>query len=80
MDLRERLKQEIRAMVTECAVCDRDAHDVQQQRGVDLDLGEIAHPEDAFDTDLLWHRRERHRARLLGRIEEWIATKHSSGG
>ena len=67
-------------MVTECAVCDRDARDAQQQRGIELDLGDIAHPEDAFDTDLLWHRRERHRDRLLGRIDEWIATKQSASG
>jgi hypothetical protein len=80
MEPRERLKQEIRAMVTECAVCERDARDAQQQRGVDLDLGDIAHPEDAFDIDLLWHRRERHRDKLLGRIEEWIATTHGAGG
>ena len=80
MEPRERLKQEIRAMVIECAVCDRDALDAQQQHGVDLDLGDIAHPEDAFDTDLLWHRRERHRDRLLGRIDEWIATKQSASG
>ena len=67
-------------MVTECAVCDRDARDAQQQRDVDLDLADIAHPEDAFDTDLLWHRRERHREKLLGRIEEWIASKHCANG
>jgi len=66
-------------MVTDCAVCDRDARDAQEQRGVDLDLLDIAHPEDAFDTDLLWHRRERHRENLLRRIEEWIATKHHAG-
>jgi hypothetical protein len=75
-----RLKQEIRAMVTECAVCDRDARDAQQQRGIELDLGDIAHPEDAFDTDLLWHRRERHRDRLLERINRWIASTQSAGG
>ena len=80
MEPREWLKQEIRAMVIECAVCDRDARDAQQQRGIELDLGDIAHPEDAFDTDLLWHRRERHRDRLLGRIDEWIATKQSASG
>ena len=80
MEPPERLKQEIRAMVTECAVCDRDALDAQQQHGVDLDLGDVAHPEDAFDTDLLWHRRERHRDKLRARIEEWIATKHRAGG
>ena len=79
MEPPERLKQEIRAMVTECAVCDRDAHDAQQQHCVDLDLGEIAHPEDAFDTDLLWHRRERHRDRLLERINQWIATQSAGG-
>jgi hypothetical protein len=79
MELPESLKQEVRAMVTECAVCDRDARDAQELHGIDLDLGDIAHPEDAFDTDLLWHRRERHRERLLGRIEQWIATKHGAG-
>jgi hypothetical protein len=80
MEPGERLRQEIRAMVTDCAVCDRDARDAAAQRGVDLDLGDIAHPEDAFDTDLLWHRRERHRAKLLERIEEWIATRHGANG
>jgi hypothetical protein len=79
MELPESLKQEVRAMVTECAVCDHDARDAQELHGIDLDLGDIAHPEDAFDTDLLWHRRERHRERLLGRIEQWIATKHGAG-
>jgi hypothetical protein len=80
MEPAERLKQEIRAMVTDCAVCDRDARDAQVQRGVDLDLLDIAHPEDAFDTDLLWHRRERHREKLLRRIEELLATKRRAGG
>lgn len=80
MEPAARLKQEIRAMVTECAVCDRDARDAQQQRGIELDLGDIAHPEDAFDTDLLWHRRERHRDRLLERINRWIASTQSAGG
>jgi hypothetical protein len=80
MEPAERLTQEIRAMVTDCAVCDRDARDAQEQRDVDLDLLDIAHPEDAFDTDLLWHRRERHREKLLRRIEELVATKHRAGG
>jgi len=60
-------------MATECAVCDRDARDAEAEHGISLDLGEIAHPEDAFDTDLLWHRRERHRERLHKKIETWIA-------
>ena len=73
MESRYTLHDEIRAMATECAVCDRDARDAEVEHGIDLDLGEIAHPEDAFDTDLLWHRRERHRENLLKKIDAWIA-------
>jgi hypothetical protein len=73
MESKESLHQTIRAMVTECAVCDRDARDAEKEGGITLDLGDIAHPEDAFDTDLLWHRRERHREKLLKTIEGWIA-------
>jgi hypothetical protein len=80
MPFRETLHQEIRAMATECAVCDRDARDAELERGINLDLTEIAHPEDAFDTDLLWHRRERHRMRLRKKIEEWITAGETKGG
>ncbi len=62
-------------MATDCAVCDRDARDAESARGINLDLADIAHPEDAFDTDLLWHRRERHREKLLKKIDLWIAAE-----
>ncbi len=74
MESKESLHQEIRAMATSCAVCDCDARDAQEDRGINLDLGDIAHPEDAFDIDLMWHRRERHRERLLKKIDSWMAT------
>jgi hypothetical protein len=80
MESKESLHQEIRAMATECAVCDRDARDAQEERGIVLDLSEIAHPEDAFDTDLMWHRRERHREKLLKKIEAWMAAGESERG
>ncbi|HTR63694.1 MAG TPA: hypothetical protein VMH37_18425 [Candidatus Binataceae bacterium] len=80
MESRETLHAQIRAMATECAICDRDARDAELEHGVTLDLSEIAHPEDAFDTDLLWHRRERHREKLRKRIEAWIAAGKGHGG
>ena len=67
-------------MATDCAVCDRDARDAEEARGIDLDLSDIAHPEDAFDIDLLWHRRERHREKLLKKIESWIAAGDAETG
>jgi hypothetical protein len=72
MDSKESLHREIRAMASRCAVCECDARDVEKVRAVSLDLGEIAHPEDAFDIDLLWHRRERHRETLLRKIQAWL--------
>lgn len=80
MEARDELHQQIRAMATECAVCDRDARDAELEHGIDLELSEIAHPEDAFDTDLLWHRRERHREKLLKRIAAWIAAVKNQDG
>jgi hypothetical protein len=73
MESRDSLHREIRAMVTECAVCERDARDMEEMSGVNLDLADIAHPEDAFDIDLMWHRRERHREKLYEKIEAWMA-------
>jgi hypothetical protein len=80
MESKHTLHQKIRAMVTECAVCDRDSSDAEEAHGINLDLGEIAHPEDAFDTDLLWHRRERHRDKLLKMIAAWIDAPITEGG
>jgi hypothetical protein len=72
MESKESLHKDIRAMATECAVCDRDARDFEEMYGIHLDLSELAHPEDAFDTDLMWHRREWHREKLLRKIEAWM--------
>jgi hypothetical protein len=69
------LREEIRLMATNCAVCERDARDAEQNLGVVLDLGGIAHPEDAFAYDLMPHRREFHRAKLLRKIREWAALR-----
>ena len=80
MESRDTLHVQIRAMATECAICDRDARDAELEHGIALDLSEIAHPEDAFDTDLLWHRRERHREKLLKKIAAWIAAGKSQDG
>jgi hypothetical protein len=38
-------------------------------KGVAPLLQDIAHPEDAFDTDLIPHQRERHREHLLKTID-----------
>ena len=73
MGTREILERDIRAMATNCAVCERDARDAEQTLGLALDLDGIAHPEDAFAYDLMPHRREFHRTTLLRRIREWAA-------
>jgi hypothetical protein len=73
MSSRESLHEEIRIMVTNCAVCERDARDAERKLGVALALEEIAHPEDSFAYDLLPHRRELHREKLLGKIQQWAA-------
>ena len=70
---RDSLHEEIREMATNCAVCERDARDAEQTLGVALDLGDIAHPEDAFAYDLMPHRREFHRSKLLRKIKEFAA-------
>ncbi len=36
-----------------------------------LDLEGIAHPEDSFAYDLMPHRREFHREKLLRKIQQW---------
>jgi len=71
MSSRESLHEEIRIMVTNCAVCERDARDAEQNLGLALGLESIAHPEDSFAYDLLPHRREFHREKLLRKIQEW---------
>jgi len=48
MSSRELLHEEIRIMATNCAVCERDARDAEQNLGVTLNLEGIAHPEDSF--------------------------------
>jgi hypothetical protein len=68
---RESLHEEIHAMATNCAVCERDARDAEQNLGVNLELEGIAHPEDAFAYDLIPHRRELHREKLLRKIREY---------
>jgi len=73
MESKAALYEEIRAMAADCAVCERDALDAEQNFGVRLELTGIAHPEDAFANDLLIHRRERHREKILKKIQEWIA-------
>ena len=73
MSSRELLHEEIRIMVTNCAVCERDARDAEQNLGVALDLEGIAHPEDSFAYDLLSHRREFHREKLQQKIKQWAA-------
>ncbi|HZC46005.1 MAG TPA: hypothetical protein VE243_05980 [Candidatus Acidoferrum sp.] len=62
-------------MATNCAVCERDARDAERALGVALELEGIAHPEDAFAYDLLPHRRELHREKLLRKIQEWAALR-----
>jgi len=71
MSSRESLHEEIRVMVTNCAVCERDARDAEQHLAVSLALDGIAHPEDSFAYDLLPHRREFHRDKLLQKIQQW---------
>jgi hypothetical protein len=69
----ETLHEEIRAMAADCSVCERDARDAEGRLGISLDLDAIAHPEDAFAFDLIPHRRERHRDRMLKKIEQWLS-------
>jgi len=71
MSSRESLHEEIHAMATNCAVCERDARDAEQNLGINLELEGIAHPEDAFAYDLIPHRRELHREKLLRKIREY---------
>jgi hypothetical protein len=79
MGARELLKRDIRAMVANCAVCERDARDAEQNLGIALDLEGIAHPEDSFAYDLLPHRREFHREKLLRKIQEWASLGEQCG-
>jgi len=58
-------------MASDCAVCERDARDAERDLGIKLDLEGIAHPEDAFAYDLIPHRRELHREKLLRKIREF---------
>lgn len=71
MSSRDSLHEQIRAMATNCAVCERDARDAGQDLGINLELEGIAHPEDAFAYDLIPHRRELHREKLLRIIREY---------
>jgi hypothetical protein len=75
----ELLHEEIRIMVTNCAVCERDARDAEQNLCVSLALDGIAHPEDSFAYDLLPHRREFHRDKLLQKIQQWAALRQQRG-
>jgi hypothetical protein len=61
-------------MATNCAVCERDARDAEQGLGITLELEGIAHPEDAFAYDLIPHRRELHREKLLRMIREFAGS------
>jgi hypothetical protein len=79
MSSSELLHQEIRIMVTNCAVCERDARDAEQNLCVSLALEGIAHPEDSFAYDLLPHRREFHRDKLLQKIQQWAALRQQLG-
>jgi hypothetical protein len=74
MPSRESLREEIRAMATNCAVCERDARDAEDDLGINLELEGIAHPEDAFAYDLIPHRRELHREKLLRKIREFAGS------
>jgi hypothetical protein len=74
MPSREDLHEEIRVMATNCAVCERDARDAEQDLGINLELEGIAHPEDAFAYDLIPHRRELHREKLLRMIREFAGS------
>jgi hypothetical protein len=79
MSSRESLHEEIRVMATNCAVCERDARDAEQNLAVSLNLEGIAHPEDSFAYDLLPHRRELHREKLLQKIQQWAALQQQCG-
>ncbi len=74
MPSREALHEEIRVMATNCAVCERDARDAEQDLGINLELEGIAHPEDSFAYDLLPHRRELHREKLLRKIRKFAGS------
>jgi hypothetical protein len=74
MPSREALHEEIRVMATNCAVCERDARDAEHDLGINLELEGIAHPEDAFAYDLIPHRRELHREKLLRKIREFAGS------
>ena len=69
------MHEEIRILATNCAVCERDARDAEQNLGVALDLDSIAHPKDAFAYDLMPHRREFHRDKLLRKIQDWASLR-----
>ena len=79
MSSRESLHEEIRVMATNCAVCERDARDAEQNLDIALGLDGIAHPEDAFAYDLLPHRREFHRDKLLRKIQEFVGASEVNG-
>jgi hypothetical protein len=79
MSSSELLHEEIRIMVTNCAVCERDARDAEQNLRVSLALEGIAHPEDSFAYDLLPHRREFHRDKLLQKIQQLAALRQQRG-
>jgi hypothetical protein len=79
MSPRESLHEEIRVMAANCAVCERDAHDAEQNLGINLELAGIAHPEDSFAYDLLPHRRELHREKLLRKIKEFAGSPGLNG-
>ena len=79
MSSRESLHEEIRVMAMNCAVCERDARDAEQNMGVSLNLEGIAHPEDSFAYDLLPHRRALHREKLLQKIQQWAALRSECG-
>jgi hypothetical protein len=78
MESRESLEQDIRAMAANCSVCERDALDAQERLGVRFDFEHLAHPEDSFAYDLLPHRQERHREKLLKKIEQWASLAPTS--
>jgi hypothetical protein len=79
MSSRESLHEEIRIMATNCAVCERDARDAEQNLALVLGLDGIAHPEDSFAYDLLPHRQEFHRDKLLEKIRQWAALQAQCG-
>lgn len=66
-------------MATDCSVCERDALDASKNLGVTLDLDGIAHEEDAFAFDLLRHRREFHRDKLLARVQQLASLRRQCG-